>query len=78
MLYDLVRIHRGEEKVFMTDTRPKVLARKKQLMASQRKGLAGGRVEYVIRPTESNVKFKAGPNTMDLSGGSGKVPRVGR
>lgn len=51
MLHTLVRTHGGKETVYMTDTLPKVKARKKALETSQR----GQRANYSIRPALENA-----------------------
>jgi hypothetical protein len=74
-LFDLVRIYRGKEKVMATDSLPKINAKKKSLLDSQRNGIKGQRVEYVVRPSQSTEKLKKKPNTMNLSGQGQRGPR---
>lgn len=68
MLYDLVLVKSGKETVYMTDTLPKVKARKRALETSQRKD----RPNYVIREAEDNVKYRRPPSfNFDPSGDAG-------
>lgn len=58
MLYHLVKKHWGKEVVV-----------KKRITASQRKGIKGQRVEYVITLAENiNEKYKMPPHNLHLSG----------
>jgi len=75
MLYNLVKIHRGKEIVFMTDERKLVAARKKQLENSQRGGYSS-RIKYEIRPTDTNEKFKRKPENHCRGGGDRQTPRL--
>lgn len=77
MLHDLIRKFKGKETVMMTDELPRVKKHKKKLCDSQRHGIVGVRVEYEIRPTNSNEKYKKTPSKMDLSGDR-QIPRVPR
>lgn len=63
MLYDLIKKYKGDETVVMTDTYTKVNARKKTLVASQRKGVKQQRVEYSVKATEETEKFQKPPHT---------------
>jgi hypothetical protein len=61
MLYDLIQKRRGKESVVMTDVYTKVNSRMATLRKSQRKGVRGERVEYAVRPTTTNEKYKKPP-----------------
>ena len=77
MLYHLVKKYRGTETVVMTDQLTKINNRKKQLSASQRKGVRGQKVEYSIRPAEEESEKKEWvPHDMYLGGATRKHPRV--
>lgn len=69
MLYNLIKKWRGKETVVMTDELPKVNDHKKKISSSQRKGIKGQRVEYIILPAEKDQeKFKQPPHNIHLSG----------
>lgn len=73
MLFHLVRLFRGKETVMMTDTLPRVNARKKQLSSSQRKGVRGQATTYTVRPAAKDAeKYRKPSADMYLSG----QPRV--
>lgn len=63
MLYNLIQTRRGREKVFMTDTLPKINARMKALHSSQRKGVAGDKVTYSVKPTTETEKYRQKPQS---------------
>lgn len=69
MLHTLVRTHGGKETVYMTDTLPKVKARKRALETSQR----NQRMNYSIRPAHENeLKYRRPPSfNFDPSGDAG-------
>ncbi len=58
MLYNLIQKRRGKETVMMTDSLTKVNARRKMLLASQRKGIKGEKAIYTIIPTDETDKYK--------------------
>lgn len=68
-LHTLVRTHGGKETVYMTDSLPKVKARKKALEQSQR----GQRMNYSIRPAlPEELKYRRPPSfNFDPSGDAG-------
>lgn len=68
-LYTLVRIQSGKEIVYMTDSLPKVKARKKALEQSQR----WQRTNYSIRPANADeLKYRRPPSfNFDPSGDAG-------
>lgn len=77
MLHDLIKKWRGKELVVMTGDLSKVNDRKKTLLAGQRSGIKGQRVEYVVRPSTDTEKFQTGPNTQKFSGGDAQSgPRL--
>lgn len=77
MLYQLVKKYRGKETVVMTDEYKLVNDKKVQLLQSQRKGIRGQRVEYMIReaPPEAE-KDPFVPHDMYLGGANRVHPRV--
>ncbi len=75
-LYTLVRLHKGKEEVYMTDSLPKVKARKKTLENSQR----NQRMNYRIREALDNeLKYKRPPSfNFDPSGDAGSAKYIKR
>lgn len=81
MLYDLVKKWRGKTILVMTDQLPKVNNKRKQLLASQRKGVKDQTVEYVIqRADPASEKYVRPPVDMHLSGQPRREgpPRINR
>lgn len=77
MLYQLIKKHRGKETVVMTDEMKLVNDRKKQLSQSQRGGIRGQRVEYLVREAgPEDEKQPWIPHDMYLGGANRKHPRV--
>ena len=76
MLHDLVQTRGGKETIYMTDTFPKVKARRKVLLDSQR----GMNLNYEIRPAaEGAVKYRRPPNmNFDPSGDAGSKKYINR
>lgn len=75
MLYELVKIFKGKEEVIMIGELAKINDRKNKARSSERSGIKGQRTAYLVRPSQTNEKYKKSPNKMDLSGDSYKTPR---
>lgn len=67
MLFELVQVKRGKEKVVFVDTLPKVNDRMKTLRASHMRGIRGEKVTYSIRESKQE-KFKQKPHNYNPSG----------
>jgi transposase-like protein len=77
VLYHLIKKHRGKEEVVMTDQFKLVNDRKRQLLSSQRKGVKGQRVEYIVLEAKEGEEKKPWvPHDIYLSGRHRKHPRV--
>ncbi len=77
MLYKLIKKHRGKETVVMTDELKLVNDKQKQLLASQRNGVKGQRVEYsVVEAPPDTEKYEKLPADTYKSGQRRVHPRV--
>ena len=76
MLHNLIKKYRGKETIVMTDEYKKVNDKKKQLLDSQRKGIKGQRVEYLIKETTETEKKPWIPVDFYTGGATRKHPRV--
>lgn len=78
-LWNLIQYRRGKESVVMTDSLPRVQARRKQLLDSQRGGIRRQRVNYEVRPAPDDAeKFYQQPHDCNKSGQHPIPPRIGR
>lgn len=78
MLYDLIQKLKGKETLMMTDTLPKVKARQRSFVTSQKGKIRGNRVEYVIRDSFDEARYFKKPNRIAISGSDPRNARPSR
>ncbi len=77
MLHNLIKKWKGDETIVMTDELPKINAKRKMLLASQRKGIKGQRVEYIIRAAlPESEKYEKPSHDFYTGGATRRHPRV--
>ncbi len=60
-MHDVICKRKGKEEIVFTGSLPKARDYMKRMRDCQRKGIKNQRVEYSIKPSESNEKYQKPP-----------------